>query len=100
MLAQRPPLSPTQDAHGTPDDKMIVVDASPGGGTRGNALPLLLDLSMKPAFLHDTSVSSLDARLDPARGASAPHPFHVADKLQRADMVEFLRGLDTGKPAH
>ena len=101
VLAQRtPPLSPIQDSPGTFDDKMIVVDASPGGGIRGNALPLLLDLARKPVFLHDDSVRSLDALIDPARGASAPHPFYVADKLQRADVVEFLRGLDTGKPAH
>ena len=75
---------------------MIVVDASLIGGTRGDAMPLLLDLARKPVFLHDDSVPSLDGLLDPARGASAPHPFYVADKLQRADMVEFLRGLDTG----
>ncbi len=100
VLAERPPLSPIQNAPGTFDDKMIVVDASPGGGIRGDALPLLLDLARKPVFLHDDSVSSLDALLDPKRGASAPHPFYVADKLQRSDMVEFLRGLDTGKSAH
>ena len=99
VLAQRPPLSPIQDAPGTFDDKMIVIDASPGGGIRGNALPLLLDLARKPVFLHDDSVPTLDALLDPARGASAPHPFYVADKLQRGDMVEFLRALDTSQPS-
>lgn len=97
VLARRqPPLSPIQNAPGTFDDKMIVVDASPGGGIRGDALPLLLDLARKPVFLHDDSVRSLDRLLDPSRGARSPHPFYVADKLQRADVVAFLQGLDTG----
>ena len=100
VIAQRPPpLTPIQNAPGTFDDKMIVVDASPGGGIRGDALPLLLDLARKPVFLHDDSVKGLDALLDPSRGATAPHPFYVADKLQRADVVEFLKGLDTSNPA-
>ncbi len=59
------------------------------------ALPLLLDLARTNIFLHDGSVSSLDNLLDPVRGDNAPHPFYLADASQRADMVEFLRGLDT-----
>lgn len=77
------------------DNKMVVVDASGHGEKRGNALPLLLDLARTNIFLHDASVASLDSLLSPARGASAPHPFYLADAAQRADMVEFLRGLDT-----
>lgn len=100
VIAKRPlPLSPIQNSPGTFDDKMIVVDASPGGGIRGDALPLLLDLARKPVFLHDDSVPSLDALLDPARGATSPHPFYIADKLERADMVAFLRSLDASQPA-
>jgi hypothetical protein len=49
--------------------------------------------------LHDGSVSSLDNLLDPVRGDNAPHPFYLADASQRADMVEFLRGLDTTLPS-
>ena len=98
VLALRPPLSPIQNSPGTFDDKMVVVDASPRGEIRGNALPLLLDLARKPVFLHDDSVHSLNALLNPARGSTSPHPFYVADKLQRADVVEFLRGLDTSPP--
>jgi hypothetical protein len=75
---------------------MIVVDASDRGENRGNALPLLLDLARTNIFLHDASVPSLDNLLDPARGDNAPHPFYIANASQRADMVEFLRGLDTG----
>ncbi|MDQ6646082.1 MAG: hypothetical protein M3Y93_02455 [Pseudomonadota bacterium] len=102
VIAQRPPLTPIQDSPGSFDDKMVIVDASSskGGGIRGNALPLLLDLARKPVFLHDDSVHSLDALLDPARGSSSPHPFYVADKLQRADVVTFLRSLDTHPTAH
>jgi cytochrome c2 len=88
-------LSTILNSPGTFDDKMIVVDASDRGERRGNALPLLLDLARTNIFLHDASVSSLDSLLDPVRGDTAPHPFYLADANQRADMVEFLRGLDT-----
>ncbi len=88
-------LSTILNSPGIFDDKMIVVDASDRGEKRGNALPLLLDLARTNIFLHDGSVSSLDNLLDPARGGNAPHPFYLADTSQRADMVEFLRGLDT-----
>lgn len=94
ILARRkPPLSPIQNSPGTFDDKMIVVDASPGGGIRGNALPLLLDLARKPVFLHDDSVPSLSALLDPRRGRLSPHPFYFPDRVQRSDMVTFLKSL-------
>ena len=96
VLAQRQaPLSPIQDSPGTFDDKMIVVDASPGGGIRGNALPLLLDLARKPVFLHDDSVNSLDELLNPKRGKRAPHPFYLATPAQRTDLVAYLKSLDT-----
>ena len=75
---------------------MAVVNASIRGDIRGTALPLLLDLARKPNFLHDSSVPSLDALLNPSRGATAPHPFFLSNPSQRADMVEFLRGLNTG----
>ncbi len=97
LLAMRtPPLNPILD---TPtsifDDKAAVVNASMRGGIRGAALPLLLDLPRKPNFLHDSSVPSLDNLLNPTRGPTVPHPFYLADPSQRADMVEFLRGLST-----
>ncbi|WP_460585170.1 hypothetical protein [Hymenobacter arcticus] len=96
VLAQRqPPLTPIQNAPGTFDDKMIVVDASPGGGIRGNALPLLLDLARKPVFLHDDSVHSLDELLDPKRGKTSPHPFYVVTSAQRGVLVAYLKSLDT-----
>ncbi|RZK22289.1 MAG: c-type cytochrome [Hymenobacter sp.] len=96
VLAQRtPPLTPIQNALGTFDDKMIVVDASPGGGIRGNALPLLLDLARKPVFLHDDSVHSLDELFDPKRGKTAPHPFYVMTPTQRTELVAYMKSLDT-----
>ncbi len=88
-------LSPILNSPGLFDDKMIVVDASDRGEKRGNAMPLLLDLARTNIFLHDASVPSLDNLLDPQRGDQAPHPFYFADASERADMVEFLRGLDT-----
>lgn len=90
------PLSPIEDSPGGYDDKMVVVDASERGEKRGVTLPLLLDLARKPAFLHDNSVLGLDAILDSKRGAKSPHPFYFKDAAQRADVVTFLRGLDTG----
>ncbi len=96
VLAQRQaPLSPIQNAPGTFDDKMVVVDASPGGGIRGNALPLLLDLARKPVFLHDDSVSSLDELFNPKRGKTAPHPFYIVRTAQRSELVAYLKSLDT-----
>jgi CheY-like chemotaxis protein/cytochrome c2 len=97
VLAQRlPPLNPIEDTPGVFfDDKMAVVNASLRGGIRGIALPLLLDLARKPAFLHDKSVVGLDQLLDPARGAGVPHPFYLSEAKERADMVEFLRSLST-----
>ena len=74
---------------------MIVVDASPGGGIRGNALPLLLDLARKPVFLHDDSVHSLDELFDPKRGKTAPHPFYAVTSAQRAELVAYMKSLDT-----
>ncbi|MDQ6827310.1 MAG: hypothetical protein M3081_00410 [Gemmatimonadota bacterium] len=99
VLAQRmPPLNPVLNTvESFFDDKMAVVNASIRGDKRGIALPLLLDLARKPVFLHDNSVASLAALLDPSRGPTVPHPFYVADAQQRAAVVEFLRGLDTGK---
>ena len=98
VLAERPaPFTPIQNSPGTFDDKMIVIDASHLGRTRGNALPLLLDLDRTTIFLHDASVHSLDELLDPKRGATAPHPFYFRDPSDRVDMVAFLRSLDTQK---
>ncbi|MBA2491686.1 MAG: hypothetical protein H0V34_08290 [Gammaproteobacteria bacterium] len=104
LLARRtPPLNPTLNTPGNIvenpvnifDDKMAVVNASIRGLERGTGLPLLLDLARKPVFLHDNSVTSLDDLLDPASGATAPHPFFLPDTAQRADMIEFLGSLDT-----
>jgi hypothetical protein len=75
--------------------KLAVVNASQRGDIRGAALQILLDLARKPNFLHDDSVPDLDTLLNPSRGATAPHPFFIPDTSQRADMVEFLKELDT-----
>lgn len=98
VLAQRtPPLNPVMNTVDSIfDDKMAVVNASLRGDIRGTAMPLLLDLARKPVFLHDDSVPSLDALLDSSRGPNAPHPFYLQGG-RRADVVEFLKGLDTGE---
>ncbi len=74
---------------------MAVVNASGRGEIRGTAMPLLLDLARKSVFLHDNSVASLADLLDPKRGPNSPHPFYLADAARRADVVEFLKSLDT-----
>ncbi len=96
VLAQRmAPLNPiVNTVDNIFDDKMAVVNASLRGDIRGTALPLLLDLARKPVFLHDNSVPSLDALLDKARGAEAPHPVYL-DGKDRTDMIAFLRSLET-----
>jgi len=88
-------LSKILNSPGDFDNKMVVVDASDRGEPRGVAMPLLLDLARTNLFLHDASVPSLDALLDPARGVTAPHPFYIEGSASRADMVGFLRGLGT-----
>lgn len=99
VIAKRPdPLTPIQNSPGGFDDKMIVVDASPVGGPRGTALPLLMDLARKPVFLHDDSIRSLESLLNPARGAKSPHPFYIAGPRQRKATIVFLRSLDDRKP--
>ena len=87
-------LAPVREAPGTFDDKLIIIEASNRGQPRGSALPLLMDLARKPVFLHDDSVATLDALLDPTRPATAPHPFYVTDAAKRADVVKFLKSLD------
>jgi len=97
VLAQRTAagLVPVRNAAGTFDDKLVIVEASNRDQPRGSALPLLLDLARKPAFLHDDSVSSLADLLDPTkRDASDPHPFFVEDADDRSDVVAFLKSLD------
>ena len=92
-----PPLNPVLNtAASIFDDKMAVVNASLRGEKRGIAMPLLLDLGRKPVFLHDNSVPTLDALLQARRGPMAPHPFYVADPARRAEVVAYLRSLDTG----
>ncbi len=97
VLAQRmPPLNPVENTvESIFDDKMAVVNASLRGEKRGLAMPLLLDLARKPIFLHDNSVPSLDALLDPERGATAPHAFYIANARERAAIIAYLRSLDT-----
>jgi len=91
-----PKQSAVINSPGTFDNKMIIVDASDHGEPRGIALPLLLDLNRSNMFLHEGLIKSLDDLLNPQRGMKSPHPFYIKDKSQRADLIEFLRGLDTG----
>lgn len=96
-LAQRmPPLNPVLNTSASFfDDKMAVVNASLRGEIRGNAMPLLFELFRKPAFLHDSSVTSLDMLFDSSRGSNAPHAFYISDARVRADIVAYLRSLDS-----
>ncbi len=97
LLASRtPPLNPILNTVASIfDDKMAVVNASIRGDIRGTVMPLLLDLPRKPNFLHDNSVATLEALLNPSRGNTAPHPFYLNDTAQRADTIAFLNSLST-----
>ncbi|MEM1448267.1 MAG: hypothetical protein AAGI22_04100 [Planctomycetota bacterium] len=46
-------------------------------------------LFLRGRLLHDGSVDSLDALLDPARGPAASHPFYLSGSA-RADLIAFL----------
>jgi hypothetical protein len=88
---RKPPLNPLLNtADSIFDDKMVVVNASLRKDIRGIALPLLLDLARKPVFLHDNSVSSLEALFDASRGPSAPHAVYLAGQ-DKADVIAFLK---------
>jgi hypothetical protein len=95
MMPRTKKLGPVRNSPGIFDDKLIISDATKRGDPQGIAMPLLLDLARKPLFLHDASVAGLDALLDPRRGAKQPHPFYVTDARARADLVAFLKALDT-----
>ncbi len=90
-------LSPVQNSPGIYDDKLIIADASKRGDPKGIPMPLLLDLARKRMFLHDASVQGMESLFDPLRGAREPHPFYIIDPTSRADLIAFLRGLDTGE---
>lgn len=96
LATRMPPLNPVLNTTSSFfDDKMAIVNASLRGEPRGIAMPLMFELYRKPVFLHDSSVTSLDMLLNPSRGASVPHPFYVSDARARADVVAFLRSLDS-----
>lgn len=78
----------------TYDDRLVIFDRlySPvqvPGQARDYAAPNLRGLHLQDVFLHDGSVDSLDALLDPTRGAGSPHPYFVEPGV-RADLIEFL----------
>jgi mono/diheme cytochrome c family protein len=95
MLPRTKKLGPVQNSPGIYDDKLVIADATKRGDPKGIPMPLLLDLARKPLFLHDASVRGLPSLLDPRRGAKEPHPFYIANARERADMVAFLKGVDT-----
>lgn len=78
----------------TYDDRLVLFDrlyspAQVPAGARDYMAPNLRGLRLQNAFLHDGSVESLDALLDSARGASAPHAYYI-EPGERADLIEFL----------
>lgn len=97
MMPRVKKLGPVQNSPGIYDDKLIIADATKRGDPKGIPMPLLLDLARKQHFLHDASVHGLDSLLDPRRGSKQPHPFYVPDRQKRAELIAFLRGVDTTK---
>jgi hypothetical protein len=107
VLAMRmPPLAPIQNSGGPSpffDDREIVIEGSRNGTVRGATVVFLLDLPRKTALLHDDSVrggnftEAANRLLDPARGAQSAHPFFISDATRRAEVIEFLRSLQTDR---
>ena len=103
ILNRTAPLGPVNNSEGPSpffDDKMIVVDATRRipPDVKGNALPLLLDLSRRTTLLHTDEVrgatfkAAAEVLLNPSRGPQLAHPFYVTDAAKRADVIEYLRG--------
>lgn len=110
VIARRMGLAPIQNSGGATnlegpspffDDRMIVLDGSRRGEPKGTSFPLLLDLVGKTSLLHDDEVrgstfeEAADLLLDPVRGKGAAHPFFIKNPAKRADVVQFLRSLET-----
>lgn len=109
VIAQRgAPLSPLQKSFGGPspfyDNRLIVLDGTREGLSKGYNIPLKLDLARRTSLLHDDEIVSTngtfddaaDAMMNPSRrSAQAAHPFFVPDPTERAAVVEFLKSLGT-----
>ena len=110
VIFNRPaPLSPIQKSGGPSpffDDRVVVIDASRGGGPRGMALPLKLDMVRRTSLLHDDEIvgASFDEAADTMMNAAkrdpkAAHPFFVSDPADRKAIIEFLKSLTTASPS-
>jgi uncharacterized protein (TIGR03437 family) len=104
------PLTAIQKSFGGPspffDDRVVVLDASVGGGVRGYALPLKLDLARRTSLLHDDEITgatfdeAADTMMNASkRDAAAAHPFFVADANDRKALIEFMKSLTVTAPA-
>lgn len=96
LLARGFPLTDLRDdTLSSYDDRLVIfdtlfVDNQVPAAPRAMPAPRLDALHLEGRFLHDASVESLEALLDPARGAGAPHPVALDLERDRADVAEFL----------
>jgi uncharacterized protein (TIGR03437 family) len=98
------PFSPIQKSFGGPspfyDNRLVVVDASRRGDSRGYALPLKLDLARRTSLLHDDEIvgatfdEAADIMMNAAkRDPKAAHPFFVASADDRKALIEYMKSL-------
>ena len=78
----------------TYDDRVVLFDqiyvaSQVPSEPRVLAVSGLAGIHLRSPLLHDGSVPDLDALLDPARGAAAPHAFYLPQP-SRADVIEYL----------
>ncbi len=95
LLVRGFPYSNMQDdLLSTYDDRLVLFDqifaeSQVPSLPREIAVSRLVGVHLRGPLLHDGSVSDLEALLDPARGAAAPHAFYVPQS-DRDDLIEFL----------
>ncbi|MBI3607809.1 MAG: hypothetical protein HY207_07570 [Nitrospirae bacterium] len=76
------------------DDRVMAMNAAWRGGEVGYKVPQLVGIGLTAPYLHDGSVSTLEALLSPDRGAFSPHPFYIRHPDERADIEAFLAAWD------
>lgn len=97
LLVRGFPFTDVRDDTGTIyDDRVVLFDnlyreAPVPAVVRDIPAPRLIGLHLRGPMLHNGSVPSLDALLDPGRGPAAPHAYYVPIRTERDDLVEFLR---------
>ncbi|MFZ5862299.1 MAG: hypothetical protein ACOYXR_05600 [Nitrospirota bacterium] len=76
------------------DDRLALTAGEDAIERRGYKVPSLVGLWLSAPYLHDGSVSTLNALFDPARGAGSPHPYFVDSPPDRDALAAYLNAWD------